>query len=72
MEGSKKFRTKGKDIAMIKAVLDGYEHVALLSVLDGKSGLIELSYPLGTEETVLHILKSLRDEGIGLEEAEDV
>ncbi len=44
-------------IAFLKFVLDGYNHLALLTVKDPKKGIVELSFFPTEKEEVLNILQ---------------
>ena len=44
-------------IAFLKFVLDGYDHLALLTVKDPKKGIVELSFFPTEKEEVLNILQ---------------
>lgn len=68
MEKIRRFKTSSHHIGMLKAILDGYEFLAFLSVIDGSRGLIELSYSAMVEDTLVSVLESLRSQGIVLEE----
>ncbi len=58
-----------EEIGFFKAVLDSYEEVSLLSVLDGKSGVIELIYPEAAHETVSSIIADMEKNGVIFREA---
>ncbi len=44
-------------IAFLKFILDGYDHLALLTVKDPKKGIVELSFFPTEKEEVLNILQ---------------
>ena len=46
-------------IGFFKAILESYEEVALLTVLDGKKGEVEIIYPSSAEETLRAIMKDM-------------
>ena len=46
-------------IGFFKAILESYEEVALLTVLDGKKGEVEIIYPFSAEETLRAIMKDM-------------
>jgi hypothetical protein len=56
---SKKLRAEisPERIAFLKFILDGYDHLALLTVKDPKAGIVELSFFPSEKEEVLKILK---------------
>jgi len=60
-----------KDIGFFKAILESYEDVAIFSVIDGKSGLIELVYPGFFEKEVMDIIDDMKNYGIFIEEVPD-
>jgi hypothetical protein len=51
-------------IGFFKAILESYEEVALLTVLDGKKGQVEIIYPSSAEETVQAIMEDMAGYGI--------
>jgi hypothetical protein len=53
-------------------VLESYEDVALLTVLDGKTGEVEVLFPADFEEVVTGIIKDMSRYGIRFEEVTDV
>lgn len=59
-------------IGFFKAILESYEDVALLTVLDGKAGEVELLYPTEAHETVASIMEDMRRFGILFREAGNV
>lgn len=61
-----------KGIGFFKSILESYEDVAIFSVLDGKSGLIELIYPHFFEMDVKAIIKDMINYGIAIKEVPDV
>jgi hypothetical protein len=71
-ERTRRFFIDRKGIGFFKAILESYEDVAIFSVLDGKSGLIELIYPRYFEKDVLAIVNDMTHYGIVIREAPDV
>jgi len=69
LETTKRFVMDRKGIGFFKAILESYEDVAIFSVLDGKSGLIELVYPCYFEKDVVAIMSDMKNYGIVFEEA---
>jgi hypothetical protein len=69
LETTKRFVMDRKSIGFFKAILESYEDVAIFSVLDGKSGLIELVYPCYFEKDVVAIMSDMKNYGIVFEEA---
>lgn len=58
-------------IGFFKAILESYEEVALLTVLDGRRGKVEIIYPSSVEETVAGIMEDMKRYGIVFEEVLD-
>jgi hypothetical protein len=71
VERTKKLLIDRKGIGFFKAILESYEDAAIFSVLDGKSGLIELIYPNCFEKDVLAIVHDMINYGIVIKEAPD-
>jgi len=44
-------------IAFLKFILDGYDHLALLTIKDPKKGIVEISFYPTEKEIVLDILE---------------
>jgi hypothetical protein len=61
-----------RHIGYFKAILESYEEVALLTVVDGGRGIVELIYPEGAEDDLRGILEDLKREGILFGEVEYV
>lgn len=55
-------------IGFFKAILESYEEVALLTVLDGKKGQVEIIYPSSAEETVQAIMEDMKRFDIAFQE----
>jgi len=72
IEMTKRLLIDRKGIGFLKAILESYEDVAIFSVLDGKSGLIELIYPHFFEIDVKAILSDMTNYGISIKEVTDV
>jgi hypothetical protein len=72
METVRRLIMKREGIGFFKAILESYEDVALLTVLDGREGEVELTYPTEANETVACILDDMRRFGIVFREAENV
>ena len=71
LEKTRKFVMDRKGIGFFKAILESYEDVAIFSVLDGKSGLIEIVYPFNFEHDVVAIMSDMKNYGIVFKEAAD-
>lgn len=72
IEMTKRLLIDRKGIGFLKAILESYEDVAIFSVLDGKSGLIELIYPHFFEMDVKAIINDMINYGIAIKEVPDV
>ena len=59
MERIKRVVMRRDAIGFFKGILESYEEVALLTVLDGKKGKVELIYPSGVEETLRAIMEDM-------------
>lgn len=70
-ERTRKFFIDRKSIGFFKAILESYEDVAIFSVLDGKSGLIELIYANYFEKDVLAIIDDMVHYDIIIKEVSD-
>jgi len=71
IERTRRFFIDRKGIGFLKAIFESYEDVAIFSVLDGKSGLIELIYPRYFEKDVLAIVHDMINYGIVIKEVPD-
>jgi Domain of unknown function (DUF4911) len=72
MERVKRFMMTRKGIGFFKAILESYEEVGLMTVLDGRSGFIEVTYPSTVEADLEGIMKDLERFDIVFTEAGDV
>ncbi|HAR94447.1 MAG TPA: hypothetical protein DCR97_00560 [Deltaproteobacteria bacterium] len=72
MEKTKRFIMSREGIGFFKAILESYEEVALLTVLDGKRGDIQVIFPVCFEETVDGIIADMARFGIAFQEVADV
>jgi hypothetical protein len=72
MEKVKGFFMDPKGIGFFKAILESYEEVGLMTVLDGKRGEIEMIYPSCQEDVVRAIMADMERFGILFTEATDV
>ncbi len=59
MERTKKFLMNREGIGFFRAILESYEDVGIFSVLDGKSGLVEVIYPSCFEKDLLAIIDDM-------------
>ena len=59
METIKRVIMRRDSMGFFKAILESYEEVALLTVLDGKKGEVEIIYPSSAEETVRAIMEDM-------------
>lgn len=59
MERVKRLIMNRERIGFFKAILESYEEVALMRVVDGKRGEIELIYPESAEADLAAIMKDV-------------
>ena len=57
-----------KGIGFFKAILESYEEIAVMTVLDGKRGEMELIYPTCQEDVLTSIMNDMQRFGIQFEE----
>jgi hypothetical protein len=67
-EATKRLVIDRRGIGFFKAILESYEDIAIFSVLDGKSGLIEIVYPIHFEEDIIAIMSDMKGYGIVFKE----
>jgi len=72
MESVKRLMISRKGIGFFKAILESYEEVGLMTVLDGRAGFIEVTYPSTAEEDLEGIMRDLERFDIVFTEAGDV
>jgi hypothetical protein len=72
MEKIRRFFLDPKGIGFVKAILESYEDVAIMTVLDGKRGEVEMIYPSSQEEVLAAIMEDMKRFDIVLTEATDV
>ena len=70
METIKRLVMRREAIGFFKAILESYEEVALLTVLDGTRGEVEVIYPSNVEETVRAIMEDMVTYGIVFQEVD--
>jgi hypothetical protein len=68
MEKSRRFIINKEGIGFFKAILESYEDVGIFSVLDGKTGVIEIIYPINFEKEIESIMKDMARYGIEFQE----
>jgi hypothetical protein len=68
METIKRVIMRRDAIGFFKAILESYEEVALITVLDGKKGEVEIIYPSSVEMTVKAIMEDMVRYGIVFQE----
>lgn len=71
-EAKKRFVMDKKGIGFFKAILESYEDIAIFSVLDGNTGLIEIVYSNCFEKDIIAIMHDMKNYGIIFEEAVNV
>jgi hypothetical protein len=72
METARRFFIDPKGIGFFKAILESYEEVGLMTVLDGRRGEIEMTYPTCQGEILAAIMADMERFGIVFREAADV
>jgi hypothetical protein len=68
MEKSRRFIINKEGIGFFKAILESYEDVGIFSVLDGKTGAIEIIYPINFEKEIESIMRDMARYGIAFQE----
>lgn len=59
MERIRRFNIQRDKIGFLKAILDCYEYIGLLTVVNGKEGLVEICYPKEMEEVLFGIIEEI-------------
>jgi hypothetical protein len=72
MEKTRRLIINRERIGFFKAILESYEEVALMTVIDGKTGAIELNYPASAETDLTAIMEDMKRFDIVFTEAADV
>lgn len=72
MEKVKRFIINRGSIDFLKSILESYEDIGIISVIDGKNGLIEIIYSVFFENHLLAILKEMKEKGIYFTEVDYV
>ena len=68
MDRVRRFTINKEGIGFFKAILESYEDVGIFSVLDGKTGVIEIIYPSHFEKDIESIIKDMARYGIEIQE----
>ena len=71
LERVKRVRMRRDALGFFKALLESYEEVALVTVLDGKKGEAEIIYPSAAEEILRQIMEDMARYDIVFEEVQD-
>jgi hypothetical protein len=72
MEKTKRLIINRERIGFFKAILESYEEIALITVVDGKTGEIELTYPDSAENDLAAIMRDMARFDVTFSEATDV
>ena len=72
MERVKRLIINRESIGFFKAILESYEEVGLMTVIDGRTGEIELVYPAAAETDLAAIMEDMKRFDIVFTEATDV
>ncbi len=70
MEKTKRFIIRREAIGFLKSILESYEYVGILSVLDGSKGFVEIVYSVSFQDDLMNILKDMENYGIDYREAD--
>ncbi len=70
MEKTKRFIIRREMIGFLKSILESYEDVGILSVLDGSQGLVEIVYPEFFQDDLMNILKDMKNYGMDYREVD--
>jgi hypothetical protein len=72
MEKIRRFTITREGIGFFKAILESYEEIGIMTVIDGKTGEIELIYPVSAEADLMAIMDDMKRFDILFTEARDV
>jgi hypothetical protein len=72
MEKTKRYIMDKQWIGFFKAILETYEDIGVISVLDGRMGLIEIIYSAYFEEDLASLIEDVKQYGIVLQEVRGV
>lgn len=64
MERTKIFHSRKENMKMINDILESYDELCIIHVLDREKGIIEAIYPANNEDLVSEVLKDLESEGL--------
>ncbi|MBP8625073.1 MAG: DUF4911 domain-containing protein [Syntrophorhabdales bacterium] len=70
MEKIRRFIVRREMIGFLKSILESYEDIGILSVIDGPIGLIEIIYSEFFEEDLIGIMKDMKNYGIDYREVD--
>ncbi len=72
MERTRRYEINPEGIGFFKATLESYEDLGIFSVLDGKSGLIEIIYPACFDDDIKAVVNDMGRYGITIREVDHV
>ncbi len=72
MEKIRRLTITREGIGFFKAILESYEEIGIMTVIDGKTGEIELIYPVSAETDLMAIMDDMKRFDILFTEARDV
>ena len=72
MEKTRRLIINRERIGFFKAILESYEEIALITVIDGRTGEIELTYPDSAESDLAAIMKDMERFDVKFSEVVDV
>ena len=62
MSLKRQFKTKARLLSHIKNILEGYDNLTLMSTVDAREGIFDLTFPESREEEVLRVMKGIKKE----------
>jgi len=71
VEKTKRLLVRRDAIGFIKSIIESYEDIGIISVIDGEKGLIEIIYSAFFEEDLNAILEDMKENGIDFMEVKD-
>jgi len=56
-----KVKINSRYLTFLKFILEGYDHLAVLTVLDGKKGLVKINFYYTQYDLIMEILEDLKE-----------
>lgn len=66
MERTKRYQLEKKYMKLVKDILESYEEICIMSVVEPDLGIVELSYPEYQEDDLTMIINDIRSKGISI------